>query len=198
MSVVVVSYPPAAGGNHLKNILCLSNYFANHSELDSTVYDQKFVPPGTVHCIRGRNVQDQFIQRIIDNPDQCWILAGHIGELAPYRSQLLSQTRKFISISIDTPRECRMLEQRQQRLGQQNHPYWLHEEQPFFYQSLMYKTYFETSTDNILTVPLMNLWHPTLQQGQVLDSLDEFLSIKLERLPAEILHKKWCQQNLIT
>lgn len=198
MSVVVVSYPPSAGGNHLKNILCLSNTFANHSELDSTVYNQTTDPPGTVHCVSGRNVQSCLIERIVNNPQQCWLLAGHVGELSPYRTELLSQPRKFISISIDTPRERRMLENRQKRLGQQCHPYWLEEEQPFFYQSLMYETYFATDKHNILTVPLANFWHPTFQEGLVIDQLNDFLNIKLERNPAEILHDRWRQANMLT
>lgn len=195
MSVVVVSYPPSAGGNHLKNILCLSQTFANYHELDSTVYNQLEEIQGTVHCVQGRNVQPRFIDRMVNNPDQCWLLAGHIGELAPYRNQLLQQARKFILISIDTPRERRMLESRQQRLGQQNHPYWLEEEQPFFYQSLMYETYFDTPADNVLTVPLMNFWHPTFQQGLVIDQLNSFLNINLEPRPVEILHSKWLKYN---
>jgi hypothetical protein len=195
MSVVIISYPPSAGGNHFKNILCLSNSFANHSELDSTVYNQVTEPPGTVHCVSGRNVQPILIERIINHPRQCWLLAGHIGELAPYRTELLSQPRKFISVSIDTPRELRMLERRQQRLGQQNHPYWLEEEQPFFYQSLMYETYFATEKHDILTVPLANFWHPTFQEGQVINQLNDFLNIKIEHTPANIMHNKWCQQN---
>jgi hypothetical protein len=198
MSVVVVSYPPSAGGNHLKNILCLDKLFANHHELDSAVYDQIADMQGTVHCLQGRNVQPQFIDRIVNHPDQCWLLAGHIGELAPYRNQLLQQSRKFILISIDTPRERRMLEARQHRLGQQNHPYWLEEEQPFFYQSLMYQTYFDTPADDILTVPLMNFWHPTFQEGLVIDQLNSFLNISLEHRPVEILHSRWQQCNSTT
>jgi hypothetical protein len=198
MSAVIISYPPSAGGNHLKNILCLSNYFANHTELDATIYDQSANYQGAVHCVQGRNVQPRLIERIVNNPGQCWLLPGHIGELAPYRSQLLAQERKFITISIDTPRERRMLEQRQHRLGQQNHPYWLEEEQPFFYQSLMYETYFATAPANILTVPLANLWHPTFQEGLVLDQVEQFLNITIERNPAEILHDKWRLANMLT
>lgn len=198
MSVIIVSYPPAAGGNHFKNILCLSDKFANHTELDSTHYDLTTTTPGTVHCVQGRNVQPQLIERIVNNPDQCWLLPGHIGELAPYRKELLLQSRKFITITIDTPRERRMLETRQQRLGQQNHPYWLEEEQPFFYQRLMYETYFATDPADILTVPLSNFWHPTFQEGLVLTQLEQFLNISIERFPAEILHTKWRQANMLT
>lgn len=197
MSVVIISYPPSAGGNHLKNILCLSNRFANHSELDSTIYDQSMNNQGTVHCIQGRNVQSRFIERIVNSPEQCWLLPGHIGELAPYRTELLTQQRKFIVISIDTPREHQMLDTRQKRLGQQCHPYWLEEEQPFFYQSLMYETYFATSASDILTVPLANLWHPTFQEGLVLNQVEEFLNISVERFPAQILQDKWCRANML-
>lgn len=197
MSVVIVSYPPAAGGNHFKNILCLSNHFANSAELDSTVYNQAIDKQGTVHCIHGRNVQPWLVERATNNPEQCWIIPGHLGELAPYRTKLLEQSRKFISISIDTSRERRILGERQNRLGQQNHPYWLEEEQPFFYQSLMYETYFNTAKEDILVIPLSHFWHPTFQEGLVLDQVENFLSVKIERFPANILHTKWLQANML-
>lgn len=195
MSAVIVAYCPSAGGNHLKNILSLSSSFANHHETDLTIYDRADQTSGTVHSVSGRNVQNVFVDRMLEHPDQCWLLSGHFGELAPVRESLLKVDRKFLIITMDQSIDRQLLEHRQQRLGQQCHPYWLEEEQPYLYQPKMYQTYFDVDPANIATVSLYDLWHPTLKDHSVIAHINKFLNIDIDVTPAQILQQKWCNIN---
>ena len=195
MSAVIVAYCPAAGGNHLKNILSLSPTFANRGEMDLTVYDRADQTSGAVHSIDGRNVQDIFVERMLNQPDQCWLLSGHFGELASVRESLLKVDKKFLIITIDQSTDRQLLERRQQRLGQQCHPYWLDEEQPYLYQPEMYQTYFGVDSVNMATVSLYDLWHPTLCDHTVLTKINEFLNINIDTESAQNLQKKWWSSN---
>jgi hypothetical protein len=195
MSAVIVTYCPASGGNHLKNILSLSSFFANQDEMDLTVYDRVDQTSGAVHSVDGRNVQDIFVDRMLDQPDQCWLMSGHFGELAPVRSALSAVDKKFIIVTINNSVDCRLLTNRQQRLGQQCHPYWLEEEQPYLYQPRMYQTYFGVDPANIATISLYDLWHPTLCDHAVINKLNDFLNINIDTESAQNLQQKWWQGN---
>lgn len=195
MSAVIVAYCPAAGGNHLKNILSLSSTFANHGDMDLSVYDRIDSTSGAVHSIDGRNVQDIFIERMHAHPNQCWLLSGHFGELAPVRSSLLTVEKKIVIITINTVQDQQLLNRRQQRLGQQCHPYWLEEEQMYLYQPLMYCKYFDVAPENITTVSLYDLWHPTLCNGDVITRINSFLNTDIDPAQALNLQEKWWQGN---
>jgi hypothetical protein len=195
MSAVIVAYCPAAGGNHLKNILSLSSKFANREEMDLTVYDCADQTSGAVHSINGRNVQDIFVDRMLDCPNQCWLLSGHFGELAPVRTRLSTVDKKFIIVTLDNVQDRRLLIMRQTRLGQHCHPYWLEEEQPYLYQPKMYQTYFNVDSSNIATISLYDLWHPTLCDHAVINKLNDFLNININAESAQNLQQKWWQSN---
>jgi hypothetical protein len=195
MSAVIVAYCPSAGGNHLKNILSLSSSFANQKEMDLTVYDRADQTSGAVHSINGRNVQDIFIDRMLDRPDQCWLLSGHFGELALVRESLVHVDKKFLIITLDQSIDRQLLERRQQRLGQQCHPYWLEEEQLYLYQPEMYRTYFNVDSANIATISLYDLWHPTLCDHAVLTKINQFLNIDIDVESAQNLQQKWWNSN---
>jgi hypothetical protein len=195
VSAVIVAYSPSAGGNHLRNILCLSNSFVNSAEFDSTIYDRADQTSGAVHGINGRNIQKEYLKRVMDNPMECFALAGHFGELAEHRESLLSIEKKIIIISIDTVQDRQLLENRQIRLGQHCHPYWLEEEQPFLYRPTLYQSYFVTLPSDILTISLYDLWHPTFNNGRVIQCINDFLNINIEITPAQVLHEKWWKNN---
>jgi hypothetical protein len=195
MSAVIVAYCPASGGNHLKNILSLSSVFANQREMDLTVYDRADQTSGAVHSVSGRNVQDIFIDRMIQHPEQCWLLSGHFGELAPVRQSLLAVDCKFLIVTIDQLVDRRLLERRQQRLGQHCHPYWLEEEQLYLYQPQMYQTYFGVDPASTATISLYDLWHPTLCDYTVITKINEFLNINIDRESAQNLQQKWWNSN---
>ncbi|CAB4137766.1 hypothetical protein UFOVP328_77 [uncultured Caudovirales phage] len=195
MSAVIVAYCPAAGGNHLKNILSLSPMFANSADMDLTVYDRAQKTSGAVHSINGRNIQDIFIDPMHSQPDRTWLISGHFGELATARSRLHTVNKKFVIITMDTELDRQLLERRQQRLGQHCHPYWLNEEQPYLYQPEIYQTYFGTELCNIATVRLHDLWHPTLCDFSVIAKINEFLNINIDVDSAQKLQQQWWNAN---
>jgi hypothetical protein len=195
MSAVIVAYSPAAGGNHLRNILCLSSGFSNSTDFDSTIYDRADQTSGAVHSLDGRNIESHYFKKVLDTPNGWFALAGHFGELAEHREPLLNIDKKFIIVSIDTAQDRRLLERRQRRMGQQNHPYWLDEEQPFLYRPAMYQSYFATLPSNILTISLYDLWHPTFNNGRVIQCINDFLNVDIDIVPAQMLHEKWWKHN---
>ena len=173
----------------------MSSAFANQGEMDLTVYDRADQTSGTVHSINGRNVQEVFVDRMIQNPDQCWLLSGHFGELAPVRNRLLTVDRKFLIVTIDQLIDRRLLERRQQRLGQHCHPYWLEEEQQYLYQPDMYQTYFDVDSADIATISLYDLWHPTLKNYSVISQINAFLNINIDAERSQNLQQKWWASN---
>jgi hypothetical protein len=159
------------------------------------VYDRADQTSGAVHSVSGRNVKYTFVDQMVNHPDQCWLLSGHFGELAQFRSQLLSIDKKFVIITIDTDLDRNLLERRQHRMGQQCHPYWLNEEQLYLYQEPMCQTYFGVDPTNTTTVRLYDLWHPTLCNGAVIHKINEFLNINIDLESALDLQKKWWSSN---
>ena len=65
----------------------------------------------------------------------------------------------------------------------------------YLYQPLMYQTYFDVAPENITTVSLYDLWHPTLCDGAVIKKLNDFLNININMEVAQDLQKKWWQGN---
>jgi hypothetical protein len=194
MSVVIISYPPGAGGNHLKNILCLDSSFVNSGDLDLSVYDAPVQPPGTVHSRPGRNVHEYIINDIVANPDQRWILHGHFGELAPYQDSINGIKEKiFVLISLNNARDQQLLTSRQQRLGYGHHPYWNQEEQPYLYQPRMYTDWF--TGDRIVDISIYDFWNPNYIATGFIDWLNSVLDTAVDAESAQNLHTKWWQQN---
>jgi hypothetical protein len=194
MTVVVIAYPPSAGGNHLKNMLCLDTSFENSSDLDVTKYTSG---EREVHSTSGRNMQEDRMQQAETGTGD-YILHGHFGELAPWRSRINSiQNKKFVIISIDTQRDKFLLDQRQHRLGQWGHEYYLYEEQPFLYTSALYQTYFTSQPENIYTITLNDFWHPNLAHYKIIDQLNSFLNKNIDPNQAQDLHRYWYSNNNI-
>jgi len=195
MTVVVIAYPPSAGGNHLKNILCLDRSFANSKDLDQTKYTNG---NREVHSTPGRNMQECRVAEA-ERSDTDYILHGHFGELAPYRNRINSiSNKKWVLISIDSPRDQYLLDNRQHRLGQFGHEYYLKEEQPFLYRVEFYQSYFTSSIENIYTIALNDFWNPDLNQSQIIQQLNVFLNKNIDTAQAQVLHSQWHINNDIT
>lgn len=193
MSLTIVSYAPGAGGNHLKNMLCAGGIFANSNEFSIDVYNGNTEPPGTVHCQPGRNVKHTVVDT---NPDSNQVIHGHFGELAVYRDFINSvDDKKFILITTDHQEDQDLLSCRQQRLGHQQHEYYLREEEPLLYQPLMYTSYFNAQSDSILPLALRHFWHPEINCYKILDSLESFLNMSLNRQLMQDLHRRWWNLN---
>jgi len=191
-----VVYPPGAGGNHLKNLLCLSGEFVNSHELDPAVYDAQDRPPGEVWCVGGRNLQPAFFDRISQSPKTGSVLTAHFGELAQHRSRIAMIPRKrLVIITIDCESARRRLEQRQTRLGQNIHPYWLDEELVWCYQTEIYMRYHGVAAEHCLEIPMLDFWRSDLIESDTLPRIESFLDISIPRQPAKTLHDKWCHSN---
>ena len=195
MTVIVIAYPPAGGGNHLKNMLCLDPSFANSTDLDIHNYTSG---NREVHSTPGRNMQDYKVDAA-ETADRDYILHGHFGELAPWRDRINAiQDKKFIVISMVTGRDQDLLNNRQHRLGQFGHEYYLREEQPYLYRPEFYQTYFTGQLENIYTIALNDFWNPDLASSQIITQLNKFLNKNVDVKQAQVLHQQWHINNDIT
>jgi hypothetical protein len=195
MSALVIAYPPSGGGNHLKNILCLDTSFGNSNDLDIEVYTRG---EREVHSTPGRNVRDYRVSNAANDPDRMHIIHGHFGELATQRDSINDIVdKKFIVITIDSDRDRYLLNTRQHRLGQMSHEYYLHEEQPFLYQSVFYQTYFTGIPENIYTIALNDFWHPNLNEYKIVERLNTFLNKNVDSQQAQFLHTHWHNNNQV-
>lgn len=193
----LITYLPGAGGNHLKNLLCLWPGYANRSDLTPEVYENPSPerPPGEVWCVGGRNLQPIFFDRMT-NSQHNWVLAAHVGEMFQYQSELsYLATKQVILITIDQLHERRQLETRQQRLGQQLHPYWLDEELVWLYRPDFIAKHFDLPSQNIFTVPLNVFWARNFVQSQTFLSMQQFLNINLDFEVSNRYHQLWCAAN---
>lgn len=195
MSAVIIAYPPSGGGNHLKNMLCLDSSFANSTDLNVYNYNSG---NREVHSTPGRNMQEYRLEEA-EVATQDYILHGHFGELAPWRDRINAiEDKKFVVISIVTGRDQDLLNNRQQRLGQWGHEYYLREEQPYLYRPEFYQTYFTGYPKNIYTIALNDFWHPDLQQYKIINQLNAFLNKNVDVDQAQVLHRQWHINNDIT
>lgn len=192
MSLAIVYYCPGAGGNHLKNLINLAPEMHDHINLDLSIYQNQ--SQGTAHSRTGRNVQVEDLQAIIREPDKRWCICGHFGELAPKRDLLMQiPDRRMIIIGIESTTDRWLLEQRQIRLGQNCHPYWLHEEQPYLYKRAMCKEYWRTP--NCLTIEFEHLCNPDLGHTTLVHLINQFLGISIPEQQACAVHLQWWKSN---
>jgi hypothetical protein len=192
MNATIIAYPPAGGGNHLKNLLCLSGAFANSSDLNLEPYK---TGNREVHSTGGRNMNEYRVADALASSGD-FILHGHYGELALYRETINNiQNKRFVIVTIDTTQDRAKLQERQNQLGQHSHAYYLHEEQYFLYQSAMYSTYFTGQEPAIFSFPLTELWHPVINYTATWDRLNSFLGINIDLAQAQQLHDQWRSNN---
>jgi hypothetical protein len=192
VQATIIAYPPSGGGNHLKNLLCLSDAFANSSDLNLEPYN---TGNREVHSTSGRNMNQYRMADALSSSGD-FILHGHFGELAPFRETINSiQYKRFVIVNIDTQQDRQVLQTRQKRLGQQSHDYYLHEEQYFLYQSQMYSTYFTGQECDIFSFPLTDLWHSAINYNGTWDRLNSFLGINIDLAQAQRLHDQWRANN---
>lgn len=191
-----ILYAPGAGGNHLKNLLCLSEAYANSHELDQSVYDAQDRCPGEVWCVGGRNLQPMFFDRMHHDASSRSILIAHFGELAQHQHAITTAPQpQLVIITLPPDHSRRQLQHRQQRLGQNIHPYWLDEELPWCYTTRMYQTYFEIPEHDCIELDLGDFWQPDFCTSPALDRLEMFLRITVPRDQAHTLHHKWMCSN---
>lgn len=196
MTALIIAYPPSGGGNHLKNILCLDKSFGNSGDLDIGKYTSG---KREVHSTKGRNVTPLKIEAATRDPHHEYIIHGHFGELATQRDQINNIIdKRFIVMTIDTPRDRHLLNCRQGMLGQKSgHEYYLNEEQFYLYQPYFYQTYFTGIPTSIYTIALNEFWHPDLTQYNIVQRLNTFLNKSIDQEQAQFLHTHWQNNNHI-
>lgn len=202
MSVNVIAYAPGGGGNHLRNLVALDGRFNDQwpwawikeQYLGHQVYSMLTQPQGTAHAMPGRNLHSVFIDHMLANPDRDYLIHGHFGELALYRDQLrcMADTR-FLLISLDDADSRNLLTQRQIRLNQRSHPYWIEEEQLFLYQPYLYQRYFDTRLTH--AIALRHLWNRDLKAHDILSQISDFFGVTIDPTRAQQLHNTWCDLN---
>lgn len=201
MTVNVIAYAPGGGGNHLRNLVALDGRFEDQwpwdwvreKYLGNRVYSPSTQPQGTAHAIPGRNLHGVFVDHIRDNPNRDYIIHGHFGELALQRHKLQDLDTRFLLISLDDANSRRLLTERQRRLNQRNHPYWIEEEQPYLYQPYMYQQYF--AARQIHVIPLEHFWHRDLSTHGIVEQIKDFFAVNIDAAQAQHLHSIWCDLN---
>jgi hypothetical protein len=204
MTVNVIAYAPGGGGNHLRNLVALDGRFEDQwpwdwvreKYLGNQVYSPRTQPQGTAHAIPGRNLHGVFVDHIRENPGRDYVIHGHFGELALHRDKLCDLDTRFLLITLDDAESRRLLTQRQNRLAQRSHPYWIEEEQLYLYQPLMYQQYFNAKHTH--TIPLSDFWHRDLAQHSIVQQISGFFQVTIDHEQAQQLHNIWCDLNFGT
>jgi len=187
LSQVLISFPPGAGGNHLKNLLVLDKI-----DID------KLYSSRTVHNQPGNNFK---IDQAYDSNGQfknCIVL-GHFGEVMSYREKIKTwPNRKFILISPETLADRELLYSRWNKLGPPYQAFELNSyydgEQVFLYEASMFRDCFATDMSSIMNISISE-WF-TLDISPVLDRVSKFLNTELDIKKCLALHKIWCDNNL--
>jgi len=191
MTIIIISFPPSAGGNHLKNILTASN----DSEYFLTMYNNN--NNKSFHRTPGSNLKKEDCINAISQPGT-HILHGHFGEIMAhqkYIDQMLD--KKFIILSPDTSEDRRLLRTRTQLLGQPtlDAENYFDQEQVFLYEPFIYNRYFRTSMSNIMNISISE-WF-TNDIDSVIERLNQFLNCKLDTEYVKQLHSDWIGKAVI-
>lgn len=184
MTTIIIAFPPAAGGNHLKNILSLKN-------------DNNFLPAfyinnkTSVHQRPGSNLKET---DCIDAISQLGlhILHGHFGEIMSYQKYLDQLVdKKFIILSPDTAEDRKLLRARAILLGYAtlDADGYFDQEQVFLYEPFIYNRYFQTPMSNIMNISISE-WF-TKDIDPVVSRLNQFLNCKLDTDYVKQLHSIW-------
>jgi hypothetical protein len=147
MSVVIISFPPGAGGNHLKNILTLN---------DDTPLNLYNNSSGTFHAYPGNNLKETDCI-VAQTMSGLHVLHGHFGEIMSYQKYIEKMpNKKFVILSPDTPHDRELLRLRQKSLGQPSFiaGNYFDTEQVFLYEPFMYNRYFNTSMSRIMNISI--------------------------------------------
>ena len=186
---MIVSFPPGAGGNHLRNLISLGY---SNNEIANIYQSSNMI----AHASLGNNLTAKQIQAAILLPNETHLLHGHFGEILTYQESIRSiSDKKFILISADTPEERSMLNQRRRAIG---YPYiadgnYFDGEQVFLYEHTTYCYYFNIAEDAVINVSLNELFSENIKT--VIDRINNFLSISIDYEQVKQLHQRWIFKN---
>lgn len=183
MTTIIIPFPLAAGGNHLKNIIA--------SDISKLTY----VGP-TVHQTTGANLQASQVEAALADPDATHVLYGHFGAIMTYQNQIRNiEDKKFIIICNDNANDHELLSKRRKKLGYPTFVkgHYFEGEQVFLYEPFMYHHYFDVPMENIMNIPISEWFVEDITP--VVNKINFFLKINLDVDAVNKLHKIWYRNN---
>jgi len=184
MTVAIVVFPPMSGGNHLRNLISLSQQYSNN--LIESLYQKN----NTVHARPGGNLQKEYFEQ------DTHLLHGHFGEIMSCQHQIRAITnKKFIIICADTNEDRILLNERKTANNYSpftNQDYFFGE-QVFLYEPFMYHHYFNVPMKNIMNIPITEWFVKDITP--VLARINYFLQIDIDMEKAKELHSIWFTKN---
>lgn len=187
MATIIIAFPPFAGGNHLKNLLTVTDknidsYIPLYNG-SNTVHSH--AGPGPVHSRVGHNLNKEDLSTDL--------MIGHFGEIMSYQNEIRKLTnKKFIIISPDTYEDRKILSERFVDPELKLDSYYDHE-QVFLYEPFMFYYYFGTKMKNIMNISVTELFNNNI--NPVIDRINYFISKDLARDQVNQLHTMWKGMN---
>lgn len=146
------------------------------------------------HANGGFNMtQDQVNNALLD-PGAVHLLHGHFGEVMSFRHDIEKiQDKKFVLISPDTELDRNILTRRRSKLGYDPLDAYFDGEQVFLYECFMYHHCFQVPLECIMNITVSEIFSHDI--GPVIDRLNYFLNINIDKEQANFYHSKWIAKN---
>ena len=112
-----------------------------------------------------------------------------------YQQQLSAvECKQIVIVTLNDEHTRRQLDQRQVRLGQCIHPYWLDEELTWIYQPETLKKLFGRTDDQYYQLSIRDFWSTDFVQ-QEFAKLTAWLKVDVDFATADQYHRLWCTAN---
>jgi len=202
MTTAFISFPAAAGGNHLRNIIVNSSDFLNDYQYKESI-DNQYRADGIMNVhgadigsssIDG-NINSFKLHRSLLNPSSNSLLYGHFAELMSLRNDIKQiRDKKIIILSIDTDRCKQIIYSRSKDIGlQRAEGEYFIGEQVFLYESFMYCSLFNTKQSDVMNIGIHE-WFKT-DISDIIDRLSFFLGVKFDYNKCQEMHSIWAKKN---
>jgi len=200
MSSIFISFPPAAGGNHLRNILTLATDLFDPENYKQSMVDQ-YRAESTI-SVHGEdyasnmsgNINALKLHRALMNPGVNWLLYGHFAEIYSFRNDISTiKDKKFIILSPDTDACKNIWLTRATQLGMQPCGDYYIGEQVFLYEAFIYYDMFKTKKSNVMNISISEWFNANVDS--VFASLESFLNTNIDRKVATQMHATWLSRQ---
>ena len=201
MTAVLISYPPAAGGNHLRNLITVASNYVSDTSFNENIMQQYF-SSGKI-MVHGQDIGQDAIANNINSfklhrsameHEQNIVYFGHFAEILSQRDILLTlPNKKFILISPDTQDCMKIWSARAKKLGMAPVPGYYAGEQIFLYEPVIYYDVLKTKKTNVMNISIYEWFAEDI--SPVLDRLEFFLQANFDRELCQRLHQIWYSRN---
>lgn len=202
MSATFISYPAAAGGNHLRNLIMLATDFSPDNPYKASMEQQyaqngrMFVHGADLTPDNMNNLNSFKLHQAALKPSGNFILYGHFGEVMSFRDTIKKMhDKKFILISFET-QKCRDIwikRSRKLNMGVVDDLYYLGE-QVFLYEAFMYYDVFKAKPCNVMNIGIYEWFSHDI--SNVLERIGRFLPCNIDYEKCKKLHEIWLSKNL--